>query len=333
MKTFHTYNFIKKHNLELLEGKNVQYQLDLSKDIDKKKSDYYCLDETSSYLEFKYAPLYSIKDLKYINLFGDIVNENNILRLVPRVNFQIKDKVSRSSIIFEEPINNEKIDIILIKLKKGPSIDFYIQYGNKIFYEIMNKVSQNRADYSERNMHENEWKAIGILKDRSIQIGTRTKGIENYENYKNYHAKHLGLNDSIELIININEGYLITKVNDRNIRIENKNLMMKSENYLSLVCNHNLLCDELLNKDCSLLNVSLGRATGYVYLEPINIKVAYARIYMMYSGFPVVQYYSESEDKWVDIPNGGKICCSNSLFLRIKMSLGERIYSLLITEV
>lgn len=309
---------------EQLDNYDLLRKIDFDKEIDNHKSDNFTINNEKGCLEFISGIALRIEQEDFEVLLGKTEKSEIGFTLIPTFSSNIGIPYKRAMMVVNRKLDFLQIDNVLSDLRMAGGLHLILIFGNKNYLDAIRKVGVLGAEAWSRINGEN-------VSRLSYSYHKNTLTIAGYKGYDNFlHETHevKSLSDSIQILISKND-YL--RFCGKPVYNKADYLFGNDEIYMSVICD---IREDSHDEDgnANIKDVVFGNREGHVYLKPISISGNNTRVFMSYSGEPVMQYYSSNEDKWVDIIDSSIVNINNEFIGRLKMKTGDRIYNIMLMQ-
>lgn len=314
---------IKEIYNELYNKNRVIAEFDFNKDIDAEKSDKFSINNEDGSLDFLYKEVRVLKPENYSRVHGEVKSTATGIELMPTFNDMTDNRVKRSHIITREGFKLSQVNSFRLDLSLEKKEIFYITISNKYSRDLYDRQSKNEIFLSGAEYDTPKRKTFMYQVGNKL-IVRKYKGIAEI-------AKEivpLYLSEKISFILNMSEGYIFQ--GNKKIRFTPVDFDPEEELYVSLVYNTDKSSDH--QKKALVNSMSLLNDQGFIYFKPKKLQVISGRIIMVCIGTPIVQFYSDLNNEWVDLFDGQQLPINDLSLLRVKAVYGDKLLKLLLVE-
>lgn len=311
---------------KIFQKYNLIKEIDFNNDIEVEKSGKFIIDNEGGYLEFLFQKKEEITINDYTTIFGKMETHGEDVKMIPVLNDKFEDLSQKSvSLVLEKIFMQTEMDVIYIKFNKTKDSYFYFRPSNFAFYNAMHKLKSGNKNKNLYHSYIKDCKTIEcIFKDDSVTIAKRV-GLELDSNT----AIRLPLSDNtIEFTINKRTGYV--RAGNKKANIPFLSIIREEKMCIGLL---SFVQDDVnLNETACIKSILYGTEYGYIYINTFEIQSKVVELIMISSGNPVIQYYVNESNQWVNITKNLDIHINGNTQLRIKMATGDKVYKIFIVE-
>lgn len=308
---------------KLMNDYNVLREIEFSRDIDMDESDKFYLNSEKGYLEF----LMKVNErIRYENLnvlLGESINTEKGIEMLPTPASHVNLSYNRCMLLINRIFDLKRFNCIYMNFDKSIGSKLQIIIGNKNYFNIINEINKygrnvwekvNSIDVKATSYHVDDDKFYITKLDR---LKKNTVGLTEVPNIR----------EQANLLINSRK---YAKLNNVTTIYSLTNNFEDGHYCISLVCD--IMEDSKSEGKTYINNLLLGDEEGFIYIKPLSLPTNSAEVFTICSGSPIVQYFSQEQNKWIDIVRSINIKDTRELAMRIKMKTGERIYSILLLK-
>lgn len=311
---------------EIEEKYYIVKEINFNEDIDIERSDKHILDEKNNYLEFLFREIENISPESYTAVLGKSKTVGNGIKMIPTINNDlINDNKKRATFLVEKPLIQNQVDLVCVNFQRSYSAYFYFFISNHIYHNTMEKIIRREIPYNSEVFISSGSRHINnVFGDNIVTIQTRTDSIPDLDSALTIPIQ----NNCDRFLINLKDNYI--KLQEKKYNAPYSSFIKKEKVYISLAC---IPYDSSMENESVLVkSVVYGSRNGLVYLKPFLLKSSKLKVFMICSGNPTIQSYSKKIGKWINITSNNISDSGAEIHLRIKMSLGDKIYHFLIVE-
>lgn len=317
-------NKINEIQSEINDKYKVIKAIDFSKEIDTDRSDEYVIDNEHGYLRFLYRDMKVVRSEDYSLVNGRMLVKDAGVELVPTFNDMTDNKYKRAHIMTSKGFRLNQIDVIKIDIQLEDKSSFFIMINNKSSQQLFEKQKRKEIFLSSKDYDTPKRRVF------SYQLGADLI-VRKFEGLTEKLKVTVPFNyeKNVKLRLNLKDGYAV--IGEQKRLIPKVDFDTNEELYVSLVFNSEITVP--YDKKVLIDSMKLCRDNGLIYLKPQKLQEnRAAKVFMIYKGAPVLQYYSDMKNKWIDISNEQQLAVSNLSQLRVAMANGDQILSLMIVE-
>lgn len=309
-------------------GYNLLKEINFSNDLNVEPSDKFYIDEMKSYLQFLYGIDRKVELDNVIPLANVDIDKNNIsfMPTTTEKDSWIKNR-GISDCLLNEAIEPEERELIIVNFSKERNVNFFIQFLYDSSYRkaldvlngdgFLNEIVRSNESHTLLHSFGKDKLELYIAKEFDSDV----LGIYRLEQMKNF-----------SYLINFKEGYVqLNKFEKQVARIYNDKLILKDTLHLYMNC---IDFEDFISsqRKAEVSEIIYGLQSGFVYFKPIKIESRSFFVKINSVGNPVLQYYIKEKEKWIDIQNEVEVENIKELRMRVKMSIDDLIYNIVILE-
>lgn len=299
--------------------------IDLMHGIDSSKSDVYHIDNNTGCLRFLYKRIQKLNldELEVILGYKESVEEK--IRMISTMNEKADDKLKRAVLIHDSFFRVQDIDAVNIDLLYDidQSARYYISFINEYTYKLLRGIKSGKSLYSMDTLGSEHRRVLAVHFHKNRIYITEDKGVEALWSIQS------------EFDLRSNELSCVFSFRDESIRIGKHIFKIpglpfsRSENiYLQLTKNQWPLMEKV--PDVYYRSIEYVKQRGYVYLEPIETPKGDIKCGFIYQGNPLLEYYSNKDERWIRVKDNGTVGSCGKLYFRIDMSVEDTVLGLFI---
>lgn len=304
---------------ELRKDNKIIKEIDFHSDIDVDSSDKYYMDSKKGCIKFLCGNPYHIKYNDYIVLDGKLQIEGESIKLISQTNKFYQDEIKRGQILIDKQLDYNKYNIINCIIDASNNNLCQLIFGNNEYCSLLRDIQDNKLLSKSEVIKDSRYeKTTFYLCTLGNKIVTVTKNIGGkYKDKTNVYIPSKTQKYNITYDI-INRKLTINKVQ---VVLEDFNFNIQG---ISLA--------NIKNSITNIKEISYGERKGYIYLKPIEGLPNKARVFMLYSGKGIMEYWEHQSDKWIKISNQSNISNFDKLSIRIAMENEDKVYSIMIAD-